>query len=129
GIKRKMSDDLAELFLAQAVIECPSQMTDELPFAAESDQGRASNQAAVALGETGTFPNLAEQDPFAEIDQAWNDVAHLLASGLLLRLSHDFLLFRSSGWIRARLARGCSAGRAGMNPSRPTLSQTAEVFP
>src|SRR6516162_2101394 len=95
-----MGDDLAELFLSQAVVERTPQMTDELLLATERNQGSANDQAAVTLGETGTFPDLAEQNPFAEIDQAWNDVADLLASGRRLRLSHGFLLIRSSGWIR-----------------------------
>src|SRR6516162_4967181 len=119
GVKGEMGDDLAELFLAEAVVERPPEMTDELPFATERDQGGTGDQAAVALGETGTFPDLAEQNPFAEIDQAWNDVADLLASGRRLRLSHGFLLFRSSGWIRCDRSTRLRRRASGNDPASP----------
>src|SRR6516225_5100107 len=116
-----MGDDLAELFLSQAVVERTPQMTDELFLATERNQGSANDQAAVTLGETGTLPDLAEQNPFAEIDQAWDDVADLLASGRRLRLSHGFLLFRSSGWIHCeastRLERRASGNEPAATPA------------
>src|SRR5215472_517329 len=120
SIKGEMGDHLAELVFAQTVVERPPQMTDELPFAAERDQGRAGDQAAVAFGKTGAFPDLAEQDPRAEIDQAGNDVADLLASRRGLRLSHGFLLFRSSGWMR-REASTRLPRRARRNVTRAAL--------
>src|SRR5271167_1435423 len=126
GIEGEMGDDFAELFLGQAVVERPLQMADELPFAAERNQRRAGDQAAVALGETGTFPDLAEQNPFAEIDQAWNDVADLLASGRRLRMSHGFLLIRSSGWIRCDRSTGPPQRASGNEPAPPRLSQAAD---
>src|SRR5215469_15912068 len=115
-----MGDHLAELFLRQAVVERTAQMTDELLLATECNQGSANDQAAVTLGETGTLPDLAEQNPFAEINQAWNDVADLLASGRRLRLSHGFLLFRSSGWIRCEASTRLER-RASGNEPRPAV--------
>src|SRR5436190_14360990 len=85
-----MSDDLAELAPGHAIVERPLQMADQLPLAAECNQGSANDQAAVALGETGTLPHLAEQHPFAEIDQTRHDVADLFTSRRGLRLSHGF---------------------------------------
>src|ERR1700746_3895239 len=79
GVEGEMGDDFAELVFAETVVERPLQMADELFFATERDQGRAGNQAAVALGEAGAFPNLAEQNSLAEIDQPRNDIANLLA--------------------------------------------------
>src|SRR5207244_10163488 len=66
------------------------EMADQLLFAAERDQGSANDQAAVALGEAGSLPNFAKQHPFAEIDQARDDVADLFASRRWLRSSHGF---------------------------------------
>src|SRR6516225_2674287 len=97
-------------------------MTDELPFAAERNQRRAGDQAPVALGETGAFPDLAEQNPFAEINQAWNDVADLLARRRRLRLSHGFLLIRSSGWIH------CDRSTRLLRRARRNVSAPASVI-
>src|SRR6516162_4751025 len=116
-VEGEMGDDLAELVLAQAVVERPPQMTHELAFAAERNQGRAGDQAAVALGETGPLPDLAEQHPRAELDQARNDVADLLASGRRLRLSHGFLLIRCSGWIRCDRSTGLPRRASGNEPA------------
>ena len=74
-----MGDHLAELILCETVVERALQMTDELPLAAESDQRRASDQAAVALRKPRTLPDFAKQHPLAEIDQPRDDVADLLA--------------------------------------------------
>src|SRR5215471_19370301 len=49
GVKCEMGDDFAEFVLRKAVIERALQMADQLLFAAERDQGRTSDQAAVAL--------------------------------------------------------------------------------
>ena len=74
-----MGDDFAEFVLGEAIVESPLQMADQLLFAAERDQGRAGDQTTVALRKTRTFPDFAEQHPFAEVDQARHDVANLLA--------------------------------------------------
>src|ERR1700758_1064126 len=100
-IESEVSDDLAELVLGDAIVERPLQMADQLLFAAERDQGSANDQAAVALGEAGPLPNFAKQHPFAEIDQARDDVADLFASRRWLRSSHGFLLFSVLGLLPA----------------------------
>src|SRR5579875_1347414 len=93
GIKGEMGDDLADLALGDAVVERPLQMADKLPLAAERDQGCAGDQAAVALGQPRAFPDLAEQDPLAEVDQTRHHVADRLAGGRGLRLRHPFSPF------------------------------------
>src|SRR6516225_3871415 len=81
GIEGEMGDNFAELILAEPIVERPLQMANELFLAAERDQGRAGNQAAVALRKAWTLPDFAEQHPFAEVDQPGNDIANLLAGG------------------------------------------------
>src|SRR5215472_18900680 len=68
GIEGEMGDHFTELVLGEAVVESALQMPDELFFAAERDECRAGDQAAVALGESRTLPDFAEQYPLAEID-------------------------------------------------------------
>src|SRR5215472_2426126 len=51
GIEGEMGDHFAELVLGEAIVERPLQMPDELPFTAERDEGRAGDQAAIALRE------------------------------------------------------------------------------
>src|SRR5262249_17994087 len=65
GVESQVGDDLAELLLGQAIVERTPQVTDELLLAAERDQRRANDQAAVALREAGTSPARAQQNPFA----------------------------------------------------------------
>src|SRR5580704_45164 len=74
GIESEMGDDLADLILGDAVVEGAIEMADQLPLAAERDQRRDDDQAAVALLQARAFPNLAEQPLLAVIDQVGNDV-------------------------------------------------------
>src|SRR6266496_547508 len=79
GVEGEMRDDFADLLLGDAVVEGAIEMTDQLPLAAERDQGGDDDQAAVALLEAGALPNLAEEPLFAVVDQVGNDVAHRFA--------------------------------------------------
>ena len=74
-----MGDDLAELVLGNTVVERAVEMADQLPLAAERDQGRDDDQAAVALLQAGALPDLAEQPLLAVIDQIGDDVADRFA--------------------------------------------------
>src|SRR5215831_10522724 len=87
-----MGDDFAEFVPGEAVVERSLQMADQLLFAAEGDQCRTGDQAAVTLRQTRPFPDFAEQHPFAEVDQPRDDIADLLAGRRRLRLRHGFLL-------------------------------------
>src|SRR5436190_2243245 len=78
-IEGEMRDDLADLLLGDAVVEGAVEVTGQLPLAAKRDQRRDDDQAAVALLQAGTLPNLAEQHLFAVIDQVGNDVADRVA--------------------------------------------------
>src|SRR5262252_1635787 len=106
GVEGEMGDHFAELVLAETVIQRPLQVACELPFTAERDEGRAGNQAAVALGESRTLPDFAEQHPLAEIDQPRHDIADLLAGRRGLCLRHGFLLLDPTVRSGASLARG-----------------------
>src|SRR5215831_4682713 len=103
-----MGDHFTELVLGEAVIERALEMADELLFAAECDQGRAGDQAAVALGESRALPDFAEQHPLAEIDQSRHDIADLLAGRRGLCLRHGFLLLDPTVRSGVSLARGSS---------------------
>src|SRR5262245_40639852 len=79
GIKGEMRDDLADLLLRDAVVERAVQMANQLPLAAERDQRRDDDEAAVALLQTRPLPHLAEQPLLAVIDQVGNDIADRFA--------------------------------------------------
>ena len=96
GIEGEVGDDFAELGLGEPVVERAFEMADELLFAAERDEGRDDNQAAVPLRKLRPFPNLAEQPLLGVADQVGHDIADRIARGRGLRLSHDFL--RDFGW-------------------------------
>ena len=53
-----MRDQLDQLIPADAVVERPLQMKGELVGAVERDQGCDRDQAAIALGQAGTFPDI-----------------------------------------------------------------------
>src|SRR5215469_3884768 len=116
-----MGDHLAELVLGEAVVESALQMPDELFFAAERDECRAGDQAAVALGESRALPDFAEQYSLAEIDQSRHDVADLLAGRRGLCLRHGFLLLDPTVRSGASLARG--------SPPTAIISVHARVTP
>src|SRR5207237_8468736 len=67
GVEGEMGDDLADLLLGDAVVEGTIEMADQLPLAAERDQGGDDDQAAVALLEAGALPDLAEEPFFAVV--------------------------------------------------------------
>src|SRR4051794_34854792 len=91
GVKGEMRDDLADLLLGDTVVEGAVEVAGQLPLAAERDQRRDDDQAAVALLQAGTLPDLAEQHLLAVIDQVGNDVADRVARRICLRLGHGFL--------------------------------------
>src|SRR5439155_9767645 len=80
-VERKMGDELDDLVLGNPIVERALEMAAELLAAIEGDEGRDSDQAAIALGETGPLPDIAEQDFLGEIDQLRRDRANLVASG------------------------------------------------
>src|SRR5438045_9077932 len=93
GVESEMRNDLADLLLGDAVVERSVEMAGQLPLAAERDQGRDDNQAAIALLQARSLPDLAEQPLLAVIDQAGNDIAHGFPSCICLRLCHDFVRY------------------------------------
>src|SRR5271169_2037101 len=98
-------------------------MPDELLFTAERDQGRASDQAAVPLGQLRALPNIAEQDFFAEVDQFWHDVPDLVAGSRGLRMRHGFLLY----WIEQFSSMSTLARRRRMRPDLPALGRALQL--
>src|ERR1041384_1593510 len=79
GVKGEMRDDLADLLLGDAIVERAVEMARQLPFAAEGDQRRDNDEAAVALFQARALPNFAEQPLLAVIDQVGNDIPDRLA--------------------------------------------------
>src|SRR5579863_4925022 len=65
----------AELVLGNAVAQRAFEMTPQLIGPLQRDERRAGYQAAVALGELGTFPDVAEKHLFSEINQLRHDRA------------------------------------------------------
>src|SRR5437763_1468174 len=76
GVESEMRDDLADLLLGDAVVQRSVEMAGQLPIAAERDQSRDDDQAAVALLQARSLPDFAEQPLLAVIDQVGNDIAH-----------------------------------------------------
>src|SRR3954465_4016481 len=97
-----MRDDLADLLLGDTVVEGAVEVTGQLPLAAKRDQRRDDDQAGVALLQTGTLPDLAEQHLLAVIDQVGNDVADGVARRICLRLGHGFLRWGLGGLSEGR---------------------------
>src|SRR6202030_1801959 len=75
GIKGEVRDDLADFLLGDAVVEGTVEMAGQLPLAAERDQRRDDDQAAVALLQSRPLPDFAEQHLLAVIDQVGDDIA------------------------------------------------------
>ncbi len=76
-----MGDELDDLVLGDAIQERALEMAAELLAAIEGDEGRDRDQTAVALGEAGPLPDIAEQHLLGEIDQLRRDRADLVAAG------------------------------------------------
>src|SRR5579863_1331547 len=74
-IEGQMRDEFAELVLGNAVAQRAFEMTPQLIGPLQRDERRAGYQAAVALGELGTFPDVAEKHLFSEINQLRHDRA------------------------------------------------------
>src|ERR1043166_2075095 len=78
GVEGEMGDDLAQLALFEPVVERALQVADQLFLAAERDERGAGDQAAVALGKARALPHLAEENPFAQLDECRDDIADLI---------------------------------------------------
>src|SRR5829696_1732470 len=86
GIEREVGDDFAQLGLGDAVVEGAFEMADQLLLPAERDQGRDHDQAAVALRQARTLPDIAEQHLLGIVDQPRDDVADRVTRRGRLRL-------------------------------------------
>ena len=76
-----MRDELADLIRSNTVVERPLEVALELLGAVESNQCRARNQAAIALGQSLPLPNVAEEHLFGEVYQLGDGRAHLFTIG------------------------------------------------
>src|SRR6266446_654121 len=80
GVKGQVGDQLADLVLGDAVAEGALEVTMELPLAAECNERRHGDQAAIALRQARAFPNLAIDDLLGKLDELWRDRPNLLAA-------------------------------------------------
>ena len=66
-----MRDKLNQFILGHAIVDGPGEMTALLFGAIERHQCGTRDEAAVALGETRPFPDVAKQDVLGEVDKLW----------------------------------------------------------
>src|SRR6266851_769068 len=69
GVEGQVRDDFADLVLGHAVGQGASDMAAELLRSVKSCQHRDSNKTAVALGESGTFPDITKENLVRDIHQ------------------------------------------------------------
>src|SRR5882724_11484552 len=80
-VESQMSDQLAELVLADAVAEGAFEVTAQLPLAPQCHEGCHGDQAAIALRQARAFPDLAVNHLLGEINQLRPDRPNRLAGG------------------------------------------------
>src|SRR5713101_9867465 len=73
GVKGQVGDQLADLVLGDAVGEGAFEVTAQLPLAAECNERRHSDQAAIALRQARAFPDLTINDLLGKLDEFWRD--------------------------------------------------------
>ena len=90
GVKGHMGDNFRDLGLGDAVAERAFDMHSKLLRTIQGDQRRYGYEAAVALGELGPLPDVAEDDFIRELDRAWEPSSGLFRganSGETLRMT------------------------------------------
>jgi hypothetical protein len=71
-------DQLNQFVLAHTIRKRALKMKGQLLSTIQCNQGRDSDQAPVALGQAGPFPNVAKQDLLREFEKLRRDVAEQL---------------------------------------------------
>src|SRR4051794_7062086 len=84
GVERQVGDGLDDLGLGEPVLLTELQVEGQLLGVAPGDQRRDRDEAAVAWGQLGALPHVAEQDVVGERDQLGREVAQHLRRGRLL---------------------------------------------
>src|SRR5438105_13341425 len=80
-VEREVRDDLADLLARDAVGQRALQVPGKLIGPVHGSERRDRDQAAVALGESGPFPDVAEEDLLAELDELGGDLSDHVAGG------------------------------------------------
>src|SRR5256712_2940383 len=80
-VEGQVRDHFADLIAGDAVAEGALEVPGELVAASEREQRGDRDEAAVALAETGPFPDVTIEHFFAELDELPRDGADLIAGG------------------------------------------------
>src|ERR1700753_2188351 len=89
GVEREVDDDLFELLVGQAVLTGAREVSTELFGAAIGDQRRDGDQAAVARGQFGAFPDVTEQGVVGERHHLGQEIADQILRWVLLGFGHE----------------------------------------
>src|SRR5262245_36467059 len=101
-----MGDDLADLFLGDAVVQRAFQVTRQLVGPIHGDERRNRNEAPIALGEARALPDVTEEHLLAQVDELRRDASDdFTGSGDGGLCAQGLLLSRRSGTAR-RTVRG-----------------------
>ena len=76
-----MGDQLADLLGRDTVVERTLEVALELLGAVERNEGRAGDQAAVALRQLRPLPDIAVDNLLGEVDELGDGGANLVAGG------------------------------------------------
>src|SRR4029079_7634952 len=86
GVEGEVCDGFDQFVLGETVVDRPTEVTGDLLGAVERDESGDGDQAAVALGQAGPFPDVAEQHVVRQLHELWREVAdHLLCWAGLVR--------------------------------------------
>jgi hypothetical protein len=78
-----MRDQFAQFLLGEPIVERAAEMADKLFFAAERDQGRDRDQAAVALRQALALPDVAINDLLGEVDELGRTCSRVGEGGVI----------------------------------------------
>src|SRR4030095_3654657 len=81
GVERWVGDYLAYFVTRDAVGQRALQVPRQLVGPVHRGERRDCNQAAIALGESGPLPDVAEEYFLAQIDQLWRNGSHYVTGG------------------------------------------------
>jgi len=70
-----MGNELDEFIFRDPILQRAREMKTELLGTIEGNQRSDGDQAPVALGEAGPFPDIAEEDLLGEFTELWSKIA------------------------------------------------------
>jgi len=78
GVEGEMRNQFDELFPADTVVECLPQMEGQLVCPVERDQSGDRDQAPIARGKTGPFPDIPKQNGIRIVGQCRGNITERL---------------------------------------------------